>query len=47
MTKVHIWACTSAGGCIAGFVSFSLPYLQYCAVLISIYAGIRALRSKK
>lgn len=40
--KTLQWACTSAGTCVAGFVSSSLPYLQFIAVLISIAAGIRA-----
>lgn len=40
--KVIQWACTSAGGCVAGIVSQSLPYLQFIALVISIAAGIRA-----
>lgn len=40
--KTIQWACTSAGSCAAGFVSSSLPYLQWIAVVISIAAGIRA-----
>jgi hypothetical protein len=40
--KTIVWACTSAGGCVAGFVSSSLPYLQFLALAISIAAGIRA-----
>lgn len=40
--KAVQWACTSAGGCVAGLVSQSLPYLQFIALVVSIAAGIRA-----
>ena len=42
MRVEHLWACTSAGACIAGFVEWSIPYLQFIALVISIVAGIRA-----
>lgn len=45
--KVTAWACTSAGSCVVGFVSTALPFLQVIALLISIAAGIKALRSRK
>lgn len=39
--NTRIWACTSAGACVASFVATTLPYLQYLAVLISIACGLR------
>lgn len=41
------WACTSAGTCLASFLTYAVPILQVTALAVSIYAGIRALRSKK
>jgi hypothetical protein len=41
-----VWACTSIGSCVASFVLSALPYLQVIAVLLSIAAAIKALRSK-
>jgi hypothetical protein len=38
----HFWACTSAGACVAGFIEWSIPYLQFIALMISIAAGLRA-----
>jgi hypothetical protein len=40
---MKLWACTSMGSCITGFVSGSLPYLQFTALCISIIAGVIAL----
>jgi hypothetical protein len=45
MSKV--WACTSAGSCIASFVLAALPYLQFIAVALSIVAAIKAIRAEK
>lgn len=48
MKPTVFWACTSVGGCVTSFVTTTLPYLQYIAVLISIGAGISAwLHSRK
>ncbi len=41
--QMKYWACTSLGGCVTGFVTGSLPYLQFIALVISIAAGIRTL----
>lgn len=44
--KVWGWACTSAGSCAVGFldwfVHFSIPYLQWLALVIAIASGLRA-----
>lgn len=40
--KLNTLACTSIGACAAGFVTASIPYLQFAALVISIIAGIRA-----
>lgn len=45
--NVKVWACTSAGSCVFSFVQWSLPIIQWIAVAISIFAGIKALRGKK
>jgi len=46
--KPHVWACLSGASCVAGFVEWAIPYLQFVALLISIAAGIKAwLASRK
>lgn len=41
------WVCTSFGTCFASFVTYAVPALQLVALALSIYAAIKALRSKK
>lgn len=41
------WVCTSAVSCAASFLTYAVPILQFVALALSIYAGVRALRSKK
>ena len=47
MTREHIWACVSGGSCVAAFVASAVPYLQFCALVVSILAGLKALLSRK
>jgi hypothetical protein len=37
------WASLAAGGCITGFITQTLPYLQAFALLVSIAAGLKAI----
>jgi hypothetical protein len=45
--KTVALVCTSFGGCIAGFIQWSIPYLQFLALVISIVAGISAWLSRR
>lgn len=42
LQKPQVWICTSAGGCITSLIDWSMPYLQFIAVVLTIAAGIRA-----
>jgi hypothetical protein len=43
---VKLWACTSAGSCMVGFMDWfvhvSIPYLQWVALVIAVISGLRA-----
>lgn len=41
--RAHPFACTSFGACTVGFMTATLPYLQYAALLISVVAGVISL----
>lgn len=45
--KFYGWVGCSAGGCVAGFVHWSIPYMQWLALALSIYAGVRAALHRK
>lgn len=47
MPQPHIWFCTSMGSCFAGFVHWSIPYMQWIALALSIYAGVKAALHRK
>lgn len=47
MGKFHFWFGCSIGGCAAGFVHWAIPYMQFAALALSIYAGIRAALHRK
>lgn len=36
----HPFFCTSVSSCAVGFMSSTLPYLQYAALVISLVAGV-------
>lgn len=41
------WACTSLGSCAVSFASYAIPVLQVVALVVSIAAGIIAIRRGK
>lgn len=45
--NARILACTSLGTCVVSFAAYAVPVLQVIALVVSILAGIKALRSKK
>jgi hypothetical protein len=45
--NAKVWACTSIGTCFASFAAYAIPALQIVALIVSIAAGIKALRSRK
>lgn len=38
--REHPFFCTSAGACVTGFMPWSMPYLQFAALLVSVIAGV-------
>lgn len=44
--KTHIWWLTSGGSAALSFITAAMPYLQFLAVVLSIFAAIKALRKK-
>lgn len=46
VNPTHLYAGTSIGTFIIGLLAYAIPALQVLALLVSIAAGIKALRKK-